>query len=69
MLVTNLFHPHGAFTIEIFLNGDMRHARGCRGSMPVFLTRRDPDNITLPDFLYLTAPLLNTAGASRHISI
>jgi hypothetical protein len=50
----------------MFLNGDMRHTRGCRGSMPVFLTRRDPDNITLPDFLDLTAPLLNPAGPSRH---
>jgi hypothetical protein len=34
--------------------------------MPVFLARRDPDNITLPDFLDLTTPLLNPARASRH---
>ncbi len=59
MLVADLFHPLDGFTVEMFLNGDMRHTRGCRGSMPVFLTRRDPDNITLPDFFDLTAPLLN----------
>jgi hypothetical protein len=34
--------------------------------MPVFLTRRYPDNITWPDFLDLTAPLLNPACAGRH---
>ena len=50
----------------MFLNGDMRHTRVCRGPMPVFLTGRDPDNITLPDFLDWTAPLLNPAGATRH---
>ena len=66
LLVADLFHPVGGFTVEMFLNGDMRHTRGCRGSMPVFLTRRDPDNITLLDFLDLTAPLLNPVGASRH---
>jgi DNA invertase Pin-like site-specific DNA recombinase len=31
--------------------------------MPVFLTRRDPYNITLPDFLDVTTPLLNPVGA------
>ena len=44
----------------------MGHTRGCRSPMPVFQTRRDPNNITLPDFLDWTAPLLNPAGASRH---
>ena len=52
--------------LEIFLNRHMRHTRGCRGSMPVFLTRRDPDNVTLPDFLDFTAPLLNPTRAGRH---
>ena len=66
LFVADLFHPLDSFTVEIFLNGDMRHTRGCRSSMPVFLTRRDPDDITLPDFLDLTAPLLNPAGAGRH---
>jgi hypothetical protein len=43
----------------MFLNGDVRHAAGCRGSMPVLLTRWDPDNVTWPHFLDLTTPLLN----------
>ena len=66
LLVADLFHPLDHFAVELFLNGDMRHTGGCRGSMPVFLTRRDPDNITLPDFLNWTAPLLNPACASGH---
>ena len=66
LLVADLFHPVGGLAVETFHNGDVRHGRGCRGSMPVFLTRRDPDDIPLPDFLDLTAPLLNPAGASRH---
>ena len=73
LLVADLFGP-GRICIGRFhyRRVSFRHCllsillRGCRGSMPVFLTRRDPDNITLPDFLDLAAPLLNPAGASRH---
>ena len=33
LLVADLFNPLDGFTVETFLNGDMRHTRGCRGSM------------------------------------
>jgi hypothetical protein len=66
LVVRDPFHPLDDFTVKMFLNRDVRHTRGCRGSMPVFLTRRDRDNITLPDFLDLTAPLLNPSGARCH---
>lgn len=44
----------------------MRHAAVYRCSMPVLCCRWDPDNVTLPDFLDWTTPLLNPARASRH---
>jgi len=66
LFFADLFHPLDDLTVQLFLNGNMRHGCGCRGAMPVFLTRRDPYNIPLPDFLDLTAPLLNPAGAGCH---
>ena len=66
LLVTYFLHPLDRFSILLFLNSNVRHAGGCRGSVPVFLTRRNPDNITFPDFLLLTTPLLNPAGARCH---
>ena len=51
LLVADLFHPVGGFAFELFLKGDMDHGRGRRSAMPVFQTRRDPDNVTLPYFL------------------
>ena len=34
--------------------------------MPMFLTRRDPDHVTRPNFLDWAAPTLCPAAASRH---
>ncbi|MHC5739516.1 hypothetical protein [Nostoc sp.] len=39
LLVTDLFHPIHGFTVEPFLNGDVRHCCGCRSAMPMLLTR------------------------------
>jgi len=55
LLLADLFHPLDDFTVERFLNADMRHTRGGRGAVPVLPTRRDPDHITSPDFPDLTA--------------
>src|SRR6266567_5076742 len=65
-LVTYFLHPLDRFSIQLFLNSNVRHAGSCRGSVPVFLTRRNPDNITFPDFLLSTTPLLNPAGVRCH---
>jgi hypothetical protein len=32
LLVAHLLHPVDDVPVELFLNGDMRHGRGCRGS-------------------------------------
>jgi len=37
LVVADFFHPVDDVAVELFLNGDMRHARGRRGSMPVLL--------------------------------
>ena len=66
LLVTYFLHPLDRFSILLFLNSNVRHAGGCRGSVPVFLTRRNPDNITFPDFLLSATPLLNPASARCH---
>lgn len=66
LLITDLFHPVGGLAFKLFHKGDMRHTLRSRGSMPVFLTRRDPDHIALPDFLDWPPPFLNLAQAGRH---
>src|SRR5882724_5089261 len=45
----------------------MRHVRVRGSSMPMFHARRNPDDVPLPNFLDLTAPLLNPTptGSAR----
>src|SRR5438128_10302875 len=66
LFVADLFQPVGGLAVETFLNGDVRHGRGCRGTVPVFLTRLEPDHVTRPNFLDRTTPALYPAAASRH---
>src|SRR6266851_587117 len=66
LFVADLFHPVGGLAVETFLNGDVRHGRGCRGTVPMFLTRREPDHVPRPNFLNRTPPALYPAAASRH---
>jgi len=65
LLIAYLFHPFDSFPIETFLNTDMSHARARRSAMPMFYSRRNPDDVTLKNLLDSTAPLLNPARASR----
>src|SRR5579864_2937207 len=65
LFIADLFHPVDNFTVELFLNGDVRHARSSCRPVPVFLTGRKPDHITRSDFLYRPAPMLRPATASR----
>jgi hypothetical protein len=32
----NLFHPIGSITVQLFLDGEVSHSRGCSGTMPCF---------------------------------
>ena len=65
LLFTDVFHPVDNFTVELFLNGDVSHGRGCRGTMPMLLARREPDHITRPNFLDGSSPALCAAAAGR----
>src|SRR5205085_7219000 len=51
LVVRHLFHPVHDLAIEVLLNGDVRDGGGCRGAVPMFLTRRDPDHVTGPNLL------------------
>jgi hypothetical protein len=66
LLVAHVFHPLNVLAANFFLNGDVRHYGGRSRSMPVFLTRRNPDHISWPYFLDRTTPALDLASASRH---
>ena len=61
-----LFHPVGALAVEPFHDGDVRHGCGCRGAVPILLTRREPDHVTRPNLLDWASPALCQAAASRH---
>jgi hypothetical protein len=66
LIVGDLFQPFDDFAVELFQNGDVRHSRGRRRSVPVLLAGREPDHITGPDLLHRSAFALNPTAASRH---
>src|SRR5690348_11617450 len=66
LLIANLFHPVGGFAVELFLDRDVRHGRGWTGSVPMLLSRREPDHVARTNFLNRTAPALCPAAAGRH---
>jgi hypothetical protein len=37
LLVADFLHPVYGFTIELFLNGYVRHSSGCGGAVPMLL--------------------------------
>src|SRR5207302_10627174 len=40
LLVADLLHPVDGLAVELFHNGDVRHGRGRRGAVPMFLSFR-----------------------------
>src|SRR5260221_1016043 len=67
LFVADLFHPVDDLAVELFLNGNMRHGRGSRGTMPMLLAWREPDHIAGVDLLNGTAlPLDPTPTARAH---
>src|SRR3989442_5035119 len=66
LFVADFFHPVDGLTVEPFLNGDVRHRRGCRSAVPMLLTRRKPDHVPRPNLIDWASPALCPAAASRH---
>ena len=65
LVVADLFHPLDELPVELFLDGDVRHCRGRRSTMPMFFARREPDHISGMDLFNRTALALHpTAAAS-----
>src|SRR3569623_838518 len=55
LFVADSFLPIDGFAVELFLYGDVGHGRvGC-GAMPMLLTRRTPDHVAWPNFLFRAA--------------
>ena len=54
LLITDLFHPVDDLAVELFLNGDMGHSRGCSGTMPMLFTRGI--QTTSPGQIFSTGP-------------
>jgi hypothetical protein len=63
-----MLHPFDGLIAERFLNCDMRQGCGCRGSMPVLNSRRNPDDIAFPDILSGTVPLLDPTRAPEPLT-
>src|SRR5947209_361574 len=66
LFVADLLHPVNGLAVETFLNSDVRHGRGWRGPVPMFLPRRKPDHVTWPNLLNRPTPALDPATARCH---
>src|SRR5689334_8173077 len=65
LLVADLFHPVDGLAVELFLDGDVRHRRGGRCTVPMLLARREPDHVAGTDLLGRTAVALYPAATRR----
>jgi len=65
LLVADLLQPFDCVAIFRFLDGDMRHRRGCRGAVPVLLSGRSGDDVAGTGFLFRFAPALRPAEPGR----
>src|SRR3954452_22831239 len=65
LLVPDVLHPLHGLAVELFLDGDVAHARGGRGAVPVLLAGWEPDYVTGPDLLDRPALALLPAKAGR----
>src|SRR6266516_3960427 len=66
LFVANLFHPLDDFSIERFLNGNVRHRGRRRSAVPMLLVRRKPDHIARSDFFDRSAPTLRPSKTRRN---
>src|SRR6266542_452099 len=65
LFVANLFHPLDQFSVQRFLNGNVRHRGRWRSAVPMLFTRRKPDHIARPDFLDRSALALRPSKTRR----
>ncbi len=63
LFVADLFQPVDHFAGERLGDGDMRHCRGRRGAVPMFLVGREPDHVAGPDLLDRASLALRPAAA------
>lgn len=55
LLVAHMLHPVDGFSVEALLNGEVSHPRRQCGSVPVFCTGREPDDIAGANLFNRTA--------------
>src|SRR5215204_6977682 len=65
LFVGYLLHSVDGLAVEYLLNSDVRHRRGRRGAVPVFLIGLEPDHVSRVDFLDRAALALYQAAACR----
>src|SRR5206468_15769 len=66
LFVADLFHPLDDFTVELLLNGDVRHGGRGRGAMPMLLAGGKPDHVARPTLLDRFTPPLRPARSEHH---
>jgi hypothetical protein len=66
LLGCHLLHPIYGFVTKHLGHGHMGHGRIWSGAMPVFHTRRNPDDVANLDHFDRTSPLLNPTLAFRN---
>src|SRR5580693_8687869 len=66
LVIGYLFHPIHNFTVEVLLDGDVRHCRGRCGAMPMFFPGREPDDIAGPDLFDWSTLALCPAATGRN---
>src|SRR5258706_8011483 len=66
LLVADLFQPIDVPAVDGFLDGDVTHPGGRRGSMPVLHSGRNAHYIARPDLLKRAAPALHQPLAGGH---
>src|SRR5215475_2507197 len=65
--VGDVLHPGHMIAIERLLHGDMDHAGGRRGAMPMLLVRWNKDDVAGPDLADRAALGLNPSDALDHV--
>ena len=66
MFGSDRFHPVRVIAIKVFGDGDVRHRRGFRRTVPMLLPCREPNGIAGPDFLDRSALALNEAKTRNY---